>query len=102
MLRNGPAMILSDEPTGNNDPDRSETIVGSLDELNREARTVVMVTHDLRAARAGLTRESNRLMNWAASYNMKTGPADDSDFFYVQTVVWLFDAVNQERMRRCK
>ncbi len=51
MLANDPAVILADEPTGNLDPDTSETILTFLEELNREGRTIVMVTHDLRAAR---------------------------------------------------
>jgi putative ABC transport system ATP-binding protein len=53
MLANDPAVILADEPTGNLDPETSASIMDFLAELNREGRTIVMVTHDLRlAARA--------------------------------------------------
>jgi len=50
MLANDPAVVLADEPTGNLDPDTSGQIIGFLEEINREGRTVVMVTHDMRAA----------------------------------------------------
>ncbi len=51
MLANDPAVILADEPTGNLDPETGETVLGFLEQLSREGRTVVMVTHDMRAAR---------------------------------------------------
>lgn len=50
VLANGPELILADEPTGNLDPETSTQILDLLDELNREGRTIVMVTHDPRAA----------------------------------------------------
>lgn len=50
VLANGPDLILADEPTGNLDPETSTGILDLLDELNREGRTIVMVTHDPRAA----------------------------------------------------
>jgi len=52
MLANDPAVILADEPTGNLDPDTSRQIIAFLDEINREGRTVVVVTHDPAAAAA--------------------------------------------------
>jgi putative ABC transport system ATP-binding protein len=50
MLANDPAVVLADEPTGNLDPDTSQQVISFLEEINREGRTVVMVTHDPRAA----------------------------------------------------
>jgi len=50
MLANDPAVILADEPTGNLDPDTGQEILSFLDDANREGRTIVMVTHDMRAA----------------------------------------------------
>jgi putative ABC transport system ATP-binding protein len=50
MLANDPAVILADEPTGNLDPETSQQVIEFLEEVNAEGRTVVMVTHDPRAA----------------------------------------------------
>jgi len=50
MLANDPGVILADEPTGNLDPETSRQVIDFLEEVNREGRTVVMVTHDPRAA----------------------------------------------------
>jgi cell division transport system ATP-binding protein len=45
-LLNDPQIILADEPTGNLDPETSEQILGILQQLNKEGKTVVMATHD--------------------------------------------------------
>jgi putative ABC transport system ATP-binding protein len=50
MLANDPGVILADEPTGNLDPETSNQVIDFLEEVNREGRTIVMVTHDPRAA----------------------------------------------------
>jgi len=50
MLANDPAVILADEPTGNLDPETSQQVIDFLEKVNVEGRTVVMVTHDPRAA----------------------------------------------------
>jgi putative ABC transport system ATP-binding protein len=50
MLANDPAVILADEPTGNLDPDTAAQVIGFLEDVNKEGRTIVMVTHDPRAA----------------------------------------------------
>jgi putative ABC transport system ATP-binding protein len=50
MLANDPKVILADEPTGNLDPDTGTSVLDFFAELNSEGRTIVMVTHDMRAA----------------------------------------------------
>jgi len=53
-----PLLIVADEPTGDLDRASAGDILGLLERLNREmGKTIVMVTHDLRAAeRAKLIR----------------------------------------------
>lgn len=41
-----PQLILADEPTGNLDSKSSREIISILEELNRNGRTIVLITHD--------------------------------------------------------
>jgi len=45
-LANDPPIIVADEPTGNLDSRTAETVFGIFDELTRQGKTIVMVTHD--------------------------------------------------------
>jgi putative ABC transport system ATP-binding protein len=45
-LINDPPLVLADEPTGNLDSTAGDAIMSLLTTLNRDGRTIVLVTHD--------------------------------------------------------
>jgi macrolide transport system ATP-binding/permease protein len=49
-LANDPEVILADEPTGNLDSEAGRQILELLQDLNREGRTIILVTHNPEAA----------------------------------------------------
>ena len=57
-LANDPPLLLMDEPTGNLDSVAEAEVMAVLEELNRQGKTVVLVTHSHEiAARAGFLVE---------------------------------------------
>jgi ABC-type lipoprotein export system ATPase subunit len=50
-LANDPPIVLADEPTGNLDSKTAESIFNLFEQLSRQGKTIVMVTHDTSQAR---------------------------------------------------
>ena len=50
-LVNNPSLILADEPTGNLDTKTGEVVLETFENLNRQGRTIVLITHELNVAR---------------------------------------------------
>jgi len=50
-LANNPEVILADEPTGNLDSKTGEEVVQLFLKLNKEGKTIILVTHDLELAK---------------------------------------------------
>ena len=49
-LVNNPSLLLADEPTGNLDSKTGEVVLKTLEELNEQGHTIVMITHELDVA----------------------------------------------------
>lgn len=49
-IANEPSLILADEPTGALDSETTGEIMRSFIELNKQGRTIVIVTHDMKVA----------------------------------------------------
>ena len=52
-LVTNPEIILADEPTGNLDSKTSQEIIQMLKNLNRDGKTIIMITHELELAEHG-------------------------------------------------
>ncbi len=49
-LINSPAVLFADEPTGSLNSSQGKNVLDILSHINREGQTIVMVTHDIKAA----------------------------------------------------
>tara|TARA_Y100000310_G_scaffold329950_1_gene400725 strand:+ start:1181 stop:1852 length:672 start_codon:yes stop_codon:yes gene_type:complete len=50
-LANNPEVVLADEPTGNLDSKTGQQVIEILKNLNKQGKTIIMVTHDLEMAK---------------------------------------------------
>lgn len=50
-LVNNPSILMADEPTGNLDSKTGEIILETFSRLNREGRTIILITHDMKVAK---------------------------------------------------
>lgn len=75
-LLNDPDVILADEPTGNLDPETSETIMDILMRISESGRAVVMATHNY---------------NLFKKYPAKTYKCDDGSVLLIEKDVTVID-----------
>jgi len=50
-LANNPEVILADEPTGNLDSKRGQEVIKMFEDLSKEGKTIILVTHDMDMAK---------------------------------------------------
>ena len=55
-LAGEPRFLLADEPTGNLDTNMATSVLGLLQEINRQGTTIIMVTHDQELAKLASRR----------------------------------------------
>ena len=70
-LANDPEVILADEPTGNLDTKTGGVILEFLEKLNKEGKTVIIVTHDLNVAKR--SKRVARLVDGKVIQTLKDG-----------------------------
>ena len=86
---NEPKMLIADEPTGALNRKNTRDVLDLLTELNREGQSVLMVTHDLRAALRGnriLYLEDGKIIG---ELTLPDYRADDEKARETQVNAWL-------------
>ena len=72
-LSRNPPVLLADEPTGSLDPASTQEVLALLDDLHREGRTVLLITHDMH-----LAAQTNRQL-CIADGRLQSDSADKND-----------------------
>lgn len=74
-LANDPEIILADEPTGNLDSHTGKFVMDFLGKLNKEGKTIILITHDLnlvRYARRVIHIKDGKIEKETSRWNRKT------------------------------
>jgi putative ABC transport system ATP-binding protein len=67
-----PDLLLADEPTGNLDTSSGSDVLSVLDELSKQGRTLMVVTHD-----GALARRANRMVEIRDGEVVRDGPTTE-------------------------
>lgn len=67
-LMNDPEVILADEPTGNLDTSSGNDVMGILKDLNKQGKTIVLITHEL-----DIAKQAKRIIRIADGMILKNG-----------------------------
>lgn len=78
-LVNNPEVVLADEPTGNLDSKTGKIIMEMLKELNKEGKTIIVVTHD-----PSIAKEARRILNLKDGM-LISGHRTNKDIIWQQT-----------------
>ena len=71
-LANNPTILLADEPTGALDQATGHQVMNLFHDLNKEGRTIIMITHDI-----GIARHAGRIVR-ILDGNLTEGVAEDA------------------------
>lgn len=86
---NDPGLLFADEPTGALNKSNSEEVLNLLSQLNRSGQSILMVTHDVRAALRGnriLYLEDGKILD---ELNLPEYEADQAKEREIQVNTWL-------------
>lgn len=86
---NDPGLLFADEPTGALNKSNSEEVLNLLSRLNRNGQSILMVTHDVRAALRGnriLYLEDGKILD---ELNLPEYEADQEKEREIQANTWL-------------
>ncbi|MCQ8278209.1 amino acid ABC transporter ATP-binding protein [Acetobacteraceae bacterium KSS8] len=90
-LAMAPSVMLYDEPTSALDPELAEEVLGVMRQLDEEGMTQIVVTHEMRFARAASDRivfmDGGRIVEDAPPDQLFTAPADPRTRQFLRNVL---------------